>query len=112
MNIKQKEILLVPFPFSDFSGEKVRPVLVVSKDQFNESSEDVIVCGITNNTIKKTYTIQISNEHLEEGHLFNPCCVKAENILKINKRLLIKKIGTIKNKTFFSVLEKIDSLFR
>lgn len=112
MNVRQKEIMLVPFPFSDFSGKKVRPVLVVSNNKFNQSSDDAIVCGITTNTAKETYTVKISNDHLEEGHLFKPCCVKVENILKINKSLLIKKIGTIKNKTFSSVLEKIDSLFR
>lgn len=112
MIIEQREILLVPFPFSDFKGSKVRPVLVLSKGQFNHSSEDVIVCGITSNLTKDYYTLRIETKDLEEGHLSAPCCIKVENILKIDKKLLLKKIGRLKEKTFANVLKKLGALFR
>jgi mRNA interferase MazF len=51
MIIEQKEIYLVPFPFSDFSGKKVRPVLVLSNNKFNRG-EDIIVCAITSKITK------------------------------------------------------------
>jgi mRNA interferase MazF len=35
MGYKQGEIVLVPFPYSDLSGSKRRPVLVVSNDLFD-----------------------------------------------------------------------------
>ena len=111
MKINQRDLFLVPFPFSDFSGKKVRPVVVVSNDKFNNSFQDIIVCGITSNIDKDFYSVKIGNEYLEEGGLFNPCCVKAVNILKINKKLCIKKIGKVKKETFSSVLEKLDSIF-
>ena len=93
MNVVQRDVLLVPFPFSDFSGKKVRPVLVVSNDKFNYSSDDVIICGITRNIDKNQYVVKIDTKNLEEGKLFNPCCVRVENILKMDKKLLLKKIG-------------------
>jgi len=34
MRYKQGEIVLVPFPYSDLSGSKRRPVLIVSNDLY------------------------------------------------------------------------------
>ena len=106
--VSQREIMLVPFPFSDFSGKKVRPVIVISNELYNKKSEDVIVCGITSNISKQSYSIEIDNRDLEEGRLFNPCCIKVENVLKINKRLLIKKIARVKENTYSKVKKKFN----
>ena len=45
--IEQRDLLLVPFPFSDQSGIKVRPVIVISNNSFNSDSEDILVVGVT-----------------------------------------------------------------
>ena len=45
MNIyRQRDIVLVPFPFSDLSTPNVRPVLVLSNDAYNRRTEDLLVC--------------------------------------------------------------------
>jgi mRNA interferase MazF len=111
MITEQRDIFLVPFPFSDFSGNKVRPVLILSKNTFNNTSEDVIVCGITSNTRKSQYTHIIETCDLEEGILFVKSAVKIENILKIDKKLFIKKIGKIKKQHFNKIIKKLYSLF-
>lgn len=105
--IQQKDILLVPFPFSDQSGRKVRPVIVVSNNEFNEDSEDIIVVGVATNISKDKYTIFLTNKDVEEGKLITRCCVKTENILKIDKELVIKKIGSIKKDTLKKIVNKI-----
>lgn len=101
--ILQGEILLVPFPFSDQSGRKVRPVIVVSNNEFNEHSEDVLVVGITSNISKDKYTLNLDNKDLTSGKLITKCCIKVENILKIDNELIVKKIGKIKK-------EKMDEI--
>ena len=102
--------MLVPFPFSDQSGLKVRPVLVVSNNKFNDNSDDLIVCGITSNLIKDKYSILIDTDDLEEGKLLVSSSIKVENILKINKKLLIKKIGKINQNIFSKVLNKLNKI--
>ena len=111
VTIEQRDILLIPFPFSDFSGSKIRPVLVLSKSSFNASSNDIIVCGITTITEKNHYAITVTNKDLEHGQLHSVCTIKLESILRVDKRIIIKKIGKLKENTFSPALEKLHSLF-
>ncbi|MBT7237726.1 type II toxin-antitoxin system PemK/MazF family toxin [Candidatus Woesearchaeota archaeon] len=109
--MKQGEIYLVPFPFSDFSGSKVRPIVIISKNEFNNHSHDLIVCGVTTNLSKDNYTIQITTKSLVEGKLFSESAIKAENILRIDKSLLIKKIGKINQDKIRLVIQKLNQIF-
>ena len=111
MIVKQRDIFLVPFPYSDLSGQKVRPVLVLSNDRFNTSGEDAIVCSITSNRTKGPFAINISHENLSEGVLYAPCQVKVESVLKLDKKMFIKKIGVLKKEVFSDVLRVFHSIF-
>ncbi|MBI4918981.1 type II toxin-antitoxin system PemK/MazF family toxin [archaeon] len=108
--MNQRELILLPFPFSDLSGKKVRPALIISNDRFNKSSEDVIVCAVTSNVNKSPYSVVITQKELEGGTLFVKSCIKVENILKVKKSLIIKVIGKIDIKTFLTVKNVFDSL--
>lgn len=105
--IGQRDLLLVPFPFSDQLGRKVRPVIVMSNEEFNENSEDVIVIGVTSNMSRDRYTLPLASKDLEEGKLLTTSYIKVENILKLDKGLIIKKIGKITKDKF----KKIVSVF-
>jgi|SRR3989344_5890256 len=110
--IEQRDLLLVPFPFSDQSGRKVRPVIVVSNNDFNLSSEDIIVVGITSNISKDKYTLDLASKDLEEGKLLTQCCIKVENILKIEKGLVIKKIGKAKINNLNEIIKIINNIIK
>ena len=43
MQVNQKELVLLPYPFSNFEGTKVRPALVVFKEDFNKKSADCLM---------------------------------------------------------------------
>jgi mRNA interferase MazF len=108
--IEQRDLVLVPFPFSDQSGRKVRPVIVISNNEFNKYSDDVIVIGVTSNILKDKYTINLTNNNLEEGKLITNCCIKTENILKLDKDLIIKKIGKINKEVLKSIIDKLSAI--
>jgi mRNA-degrading endonuclease toxin of MazEF toxin-antitoxin module len=102
----------VPFPFSDQSGKKVRPVVVLSNSQFNDNSEDLLVVGITSNIIKNKQTLELTNEDLDEGKLIFKCVIKIENILKIKKTLVLKKIGKIKEEKHKLIIDKLIEILK
>ena len=35
MIFQQRELILLPYPFSDQAGSKIRPAIIVSNDNFN-----------------------------------------------------------------------------
>lgn len=107
--MKQRDICLVPFPFSDLSGTKVRPVLVVSNDLFNSKSSDVIVSAITSNSSSNFE--KIDSSLLDEGSLHKLCFVKHESLFRLDKGLLLKRIGVLKNSSFNKIKKKIINLF-
>jgi len=66
--VNQKSIVLVPFPYSDLSGRKVRPALIVSNPRFNEH-EDVIVCALTSSIKKRPYSLIIDSKNTMHKNL-------------------------------------------
>lgn len=110
--INQGDLLLVPFPFSDQLGRKVRPVIVISNNAFNEHSEDLIVVGVTSNLSKDRYALKLNNKDLEEGKLISECCIKVENILRLDKSLIIKKIGKVKKEKIYQIAKILDNIIK
>ncbi len=44
---KQGDVILIPFPFTDFSTFKQRPGVIISSNEFNLTHQDVIIAAIT-----------------------------------------------------------------
>lgn len=49
MNNRRGDVVILDYPFSDSSGAKVRPALVVQSDQRNAILTNTIVAPITKN---------------------------------------------------------------
>ena len=52
MKYSRGDVILADLPFSDRTGSKVRPALVVQNDRNNARLEDVIVAMITRTTAR------------------------------------------------------------
>ena len=107
MNIKQKDIVLLPYPFTDLERAKVRPALVISNDFLNKKSNDCIMLPLTTVIKDEHYSILISEDDLSSGKLLRPSCIRIDKIFTVEKKLVIMKVGTLNNSTF----EKIKSEF-
>lgn len=110
MVYKQREIVLVPFPYSDLSSTKRRPVLIVSNDDYNQNFQDVVVCVITSNLHTDTYSVALGNEDLEIGVLPESSIVKTHKLFTIHQDKIIKKFSVVKGEYFGKVADKIKQL--
>ena len=108
---RQRDISLVPFPFSDLSGRKVRPVLVLSNDAYNARSDDVLVCGLTSNLRTAPYSIIVDVTDVEQpGTLRQRSKIKADAIASLEQSILIKRIATLSLPVFGRVVAEIERL--
>ncbi|MDA3792546.1 MAG: type II toxin-antitoxin system PemK/MazF family toxin [Elusimicrobia bacterium] len=79
--------------------KKIRPLLVVSNDQGNRYSSDVVIIPGTGQNIDKVYPMEVL---VTEG-LTNPTKFQADSIFTINKDELGKKITTLSSDVMISI---------
>ena len=111
MKINQKEVVLLPYPFSNLEGIKVRPGLVVSNNQFNKKSDDCIMVPLTTIIKNEPYSIIIDSENLSSGKLIKQSRIRTDKIFSVEKSLIRMKIGTLNDNSFDKVNEEISSMF-
>lgn len=109
---KQGDILLVPIPFSDLTSNKKRPVLVLSNNDYNNRTDDIIVAAITSNLTTKDFTVFITEKDLQEGNLSVDSCIRVDKIYTISQSIIIKKFGVVKSEITKIVREKVNQLVR
>ena len=100
MTPRQRDIVLIPVPFTDLSSTRRRPVIVISNDDYNHKTDDVVVVAMTSNPIQKDYVLTITNDDLEIGQLNRPGQVRVDKVYTLNQRIIVKTFGRIDSPTF------------
>ena len=110
---KPGDVVLLLFPFTDFSTIKQRPAVVVSSAHFNKTHEDVIIAAITSHIPDRIFKTdyRISKNDQTSAGLPQPSLVKLSKIITIDQRLIRKKIGSISKETITKVLKLIQGVF-
>ena len=109
-SIEQRSLILIPFPYTDLSGAKKRPALVISSLDFNMKNEDVICCLITSNPEDKQHAIKITSKDMESGYLEFESKVKPHRLFTINKQLVYKVLGKLNLLKSKLVVEEINNI--
>jgi len=87
--------VLIPFPYSDLTQEKKRPVIVISGKKYNEKNSDLICCAITSNPRDYANSISISNSDLDVGNLKYESKIKPNKIFTLEQNKVIKHLGRL-----------------
>ncbi len=98
MSVSRGDVVLVDYPFSDRTGSKVRPALVVQGDALNRRITDTILASISRSTHRPSATqlfIDISTPEGGGTGLRQNSMIQCENLLTYDQRLVITKIGQL-----------------
>lgn len=103
--------MLVPFPFTDLSGRKRRPALVVSPEGFHD--EDLVLCAITSQVPHRPSEWEASLEagDMVEEELPKRSVVKVGKLFTMHKNLIAKRFGAVKEQKLQEVLGRLRALF-
>ena len=104
------DIVLVPFPFTDLSAAKRRPVLVLSGREFNAHSPDFIVCGITSNLANAAHSVLIDRQDLAKGRIPAPSRIKVAKIATLLQSLAVRTLGRVKPEVLAQVHKEFRSI--
>ena len=112
MMYKQGDIVLIPVPFSDLTNRKQRPVLIISSDRYNETTEDIVVVAITSQLRDLDYSVVIEEDDLNEGTLKVTSAVRADKIYTLSKAIIKKRFGKVNSKVLKGVRLKMSELIK
>lgn len=101
-------IVLVPFPFSDLSGSKLRPALIIAF----AGRGDWICAQITSQPYSDRIAIQIHESDFSGGSLNKISFVRPGKLFTANERLFRRYVATLRPEKLNSILEVIIDLLR
>ncbi|MBI5574200.1 MAG: type II toxin-antitoxin system PemK/MazF family toxin [Elusimicrobia bacterium] len=99
------DVVLIGFPFTDLSGSKQRPALVISSKWYNENKIDIILAAITSQIPAKPDEDEYLLSHKEQNlaGLLKQSIVKVGKIITLDQRLIRKKLGHLQDETLFHI---------
>ena len=114
--LRQWEIVLFEFSFTNLHQKKLRPVLIISTDVFNKISNSVIAVQITSNLSSglKEYNVMLSDSDVDRyvgTKPMYPSLIKPYIIFTIEKQLVKKRIGLLKQHKIKEVKKNLKRLF-
>jgi len=107
---KQGDILLIPIPFTDLTSKKRRPVIVISNDQYNRKTGDIIVVAMTSNPQVTDYSLSITSSDLIEGALNRPGKIRVDKIYTLSQAIVAKTFGQVDDKTLSRIRRRLANL--
>lgn len=112
-SVIKNAIVLVPFPFDDFSSTKVRPALCLTSEigKFNHVIIAFISSRIPDDLTESDVIIKKSSKNSINTGLKVDSVIRLHKMVTIPKSLIIRKLGEINPSVWLEVVRNIKQLF-
>jgi mRNA interferase MazF len=101
-------VVLVTFPFSDLSQNKLRPAVVLAR----ASRSDWVLCQITSNVYSDSRAIEITDSSFDSGSLRLVSYARPGKLFTGNESLVFASVGRLTAEAFKKVVETVIDLMR
>lgn len=91
MTFERGDIVLVPFPFTDLSASKRRPVLALTRP---DGYGDFLAMPITSRP-RPENGVTLTQADMTDGVLPAASWVRADRVVTLNASLVIKRVGRV-----------------
>lgn len=113
MKVRRGDVVLVDFPYSDQTGNKVRPVLVVQADLWNQRLDDTILALITSSRHRRVgaatqVVIDITTAEGQQTGLRLNSVIQCENLLTYDQALILRALGRLSP----AAMQQIDACLK
>ena len=111
--MKCGDIILVNYPFTDGSGSKIRPAVIVSSDAYNGGADLLIapISSVLESEEQFSFPIRTQDSSFVETGLKQASTVKWTKILTISRSVIQRKLGALRASPMSTIHEKIRSIF-
>lgn len=100
------DVVVIPFPFSDLSGSKRRPAVVINPLPGN----DILLCQITSKATRDKFVIEIDKSCFTSGALPVDSYVRPNKIFIADQSIIIRRAGSLNKETVNKIVTAIVEL--
>jgi len=95
--VRRGTVVLTPFPFTDLSGAKVRPAVVVSRS--DRPGDDVILAFVSSvvpsRSLPTDLVVDPSRPNFRETGLKVPSIVKCDKLATVQRQIILGELGQL-----------------
>lgn len=100
------DVVVVPFPFTDLSGVKRRPALVIARG----GDEALLLCQITSQGIRDGLAIALDAEGFEDGGLRVASNIRPNRLFTSDASLVSYRTGRVQRHVVENVIVTIKAM--
>lgn len=108
--MNQRDVVLVYYPYTNFEQTKLRPAIILSSNSFNKEHAFCILCPITSKESLSKYVMEILPQNIE-GKLKTKSYIRTDNIMSIEKELLLDQVGKVTLPFFEKIRKQVEQNF-
>ena len=101
-------IVVVEFPFSDLSGAKLRPAVVLT----DAGRGDWILCQITSNPHSDSQAVKLTSTALRSGTLADVSFARPTKLFTAHESLMTKRVAILHDRAFKEIVQTTIEAFQ
>jgi mRNA interferase MazF len=102
------QVVVLPFPYSDLSGQKLRPVLLLASAGY----DDWVISQITSNPFSDPFAVQLTEKEFSSGGLGHTSYVRPAKLFTAHSSLIAANRGALRPRVFEEIREAVIAVFR
>lgn len=107
---RRGDVVFVQFPFTNQTTGKRRPALVISTDEYNESTPDLTLLSVTSNTRPVPHPGDHVLQDWKQAGLLKPSRVQTKAVT-VDSFIIVRRIGTVSTRDLALVEQGVRTAF-
>jgi mRNA interferase MazF len=103
-----RDVVIVPFPFSDSSQSKIRPALCIA----NAERGEWVLCQITSTGQGDPNALSLGPSDFESGGLAHHSFVRPLKLFTVHERRFIRSVGKLTDAALQRIVDSLIALLR
>jgi len=110
MKFTKGDIVIIPVPFTDNKGYKLRPAIVISNEKVHQTG-DIMIVQITSKLKQDNLSISLTNKDVTEN-LPAKSYIRFHKIFVLEQRLIKGKVSSLNNAKYQELIHKINQIIK
>ena len=104
VDLRELDVVVVPFPFTDQPATKRRPAVVVTTTRFNTIHQSAVLAMVTSTSARWQSDVPLCD--WRQAGLHVPCCVRFK-LFTLDNALILRKVGTLSRRDGAAIQEAL-----